>query len=40
MELHKIYAFINPDNISSIKVVEKFGYKREGLFERSRFCAE
>ena len=38
MELHKIYAFINPENISSIKVVEKFGYKREGLFKDHDFA--
>ncbi|MBT8386676.1 MAG: GNAT family N-acetyltransferase [Ignavibacteria bacterium] len=38
MKLHKIYAFINPENISSIKVVEKFGYKREGLFKDHDFA--
>ena len=38
IQLHKIYAYIHPDNISSIKVVEKFGYKREGLFKDHDFA--
>ena len=38
IQLHKIYANIHPDNISSIKVVEKFGYKREGLFKDHDFA--
>ena len=38
IQLHKIYAYIHPDNSSSIKVVGKFGYKREGLFKDHDFA--
>jgi ribosomal-protein-alanine N-acetyltransferase len=36
--LHKIYAFVDPKNIASIKLLEKFGYKREGLFKDHDFA--
>ncbi len=30
MQLHRIEAFIGPDNIPSLKLVEKFGFTKEG----------
>lgn len=40
IKLHKIYAFINPENVSSIKIVGKFGYIREGLFKDHDFARD
>ncbi|MCK5076019.1 MAG: GNAT family N-acetyltransferase, partial [Calditrichia bacterium] len=42
MKLHRIYGYIDPENIASIKVVEKFNFVREGIlkddtFARSRY---
>jgi [ribosomal protein S5]-alanine N-acetyltransferase len=34
MELHRIQAFIRPDNIGSIRVAEKSGLVREGVLRR------
>ena len=31
MKLHRIEASIHPDNIASINLSEKLGFKREGL---------
>ena len=33
LKLHKIYANVDPENAASIKLLVKFGYKREGLFK-------
>lgn len=33
LKLHKIYANVDPENKASVKLLEKFGYKREGLFK-------
>lgn len=38
IQLHKIYAYVDPDNIPSIKLLEKFGYIREGLFKDHDFA--
>ena len=42
MKLHRIYAYIDPENITSIKIVGKFNFVREGIlkddaFARSRY---
>ena len=33
LQLHKIYAYVDPENKGSVKLLENFGYKREGLFK-------
>jgi ribosomal-protein-alanine N-acetyltransferase len=33
MNLHRIEAFISPENAASIKLVEKFGFKKEGVLK-------
>ncbi len=38
LQLHKIYAFVDPNNEASIKLLKKFGYKREGLFKDHDFA--
>ncbi len=37
MQLERIYAHVQPDNIGSWKVLEKAGFEREGLL-RNHFC--
>ncbi len=37
MKLHSIEADINPDNIASIKLIEKGGFKKEGYFKEVFF---
>lgn len=31
MGLHRVQAFIHPDNAASLRLVEKLGFRREGL---------
>jgi ribosomal-protein-alanine N-acetyltransferase len=31
LRLHRVQAFIHPDNAASLRVVEKLGFRREGL---------
>lgn len=38
LELNKIYAIIDPDNIGSKKVAEKYGFEVEGLFKQHEFA--
>ena len=33
LQLHKIYANVDPENKASVRLLENFGYKREGLFK-------
>jgi len=33
LQLHKIYANVDPENKASVKLLENIGYKREGLFK-------
>jgi ribosomal-protein-alanine N-acetyltransferase len=33
LQLHKIYAYVDPENKASVKLLENFGYEREGLFK-------
>ena len=40
MGLHRIQAFIRPDNIGSIRVAEKAEFQREGLLHRYRHTAK
>ena len=35
--LHSIEANVNPNNLSSIKLLEKFGFKREAYFKEDYF---
>ncbi len=35
IKLHKIEANLNPDNINSIKLLEKFGFKKEAYFREN-----
>lgn len=37
IKLHSIYGDINPNNISSIKLHEKFGFKKEAYYRENRF---
>ena len=37
LNLHSIEANVNPENISSIKLLEKFGFKREAYFKENYF---
>jgi ribosomal-protein-alanine N-acetyltransferase len=37
MKLHSIEARLNPGNIASAKLVEKFGFKQEALFSQDYF---
>lgn len=37
MNLHRIEAFIAPENVPSIKLVEKFGFKKEGVLKEHYF---
>jgi len=38
MELHRIYGYIDPQNIPSIKVIEKFNFKKEGILKDDTFA--
>ncbi len=38
LKLHKVYARANEPNIGSIKLMKKFGFKKEGLFRKHTFC--
>ena len=38
MELHRIYGYIDPQNIPSIKVIEKFNFKKEGILKDDAFA--
>lgn len=40
LKLNRIEADIHPENVASIKLCEKFGFKREGLLEESIFNRE
>ena len=35
MNLHRIEAYINPDNLSSRKLVEKLGFSEEGMIREN-----
>lgn len=37
MKLHRIEAFIGPHNLPSQKLVQKMGFKKEGLL-REHYC--
>ena len=37
LNLHRIYALVDPENIGSIRVLEKAGMIREGLLREHRF---
>lgn len=37
LKLNRIEADIHPENVASIRLCEKFGFKREGLLEESIF---
>ena len=37
LKLHRIYALVDPENIASIRVLEKSGMIREGLLREHRF---
>ena len=39
MKLHRLEADTDPDNLASIKLLEKFGFEREGLF-RDRWLVD
>ncbi|HEY6435089.1 MAG TPA: GNAT family N-acetyltransferase [Ignavibacteriaceae bacterium] len=38
LQLHKLYAYVDPENKGSVRLLEKFGYKREGLFKDHDFA--
>ncbi len=38
--LHRIYGLIDPDNVASIRVLEKMGFDREGVLKGSAFARE
>ena len=33
--LHRLQAFIHPDNAPSLKLIEKLGFRREGLLREN-----
>jgi len=35
LKLHRLMAYIMPENEASIKLIERLGFKREGLMEKS-----
>lgn len=37
MNLHRVEAFIAPENVPSIKLVEKFGFQKEGVLKEHYF---
>ena len=37
MKLHRIEAFIGPENIPSLKLVAKFNFKKEGVLRQHYF---
>lgn len=37
MQLHRIQAFIRPDNIASIKTIKKVGFQEEGCLKQYQF---
>ncbi|MBB5910503.1 GNAT family N-acetyltransferase [Actinoalloteichus hymeniacidonis] len=39
-ELHRLEATVRPDNAASLRILEKVGFRREGLFERYLYVAE
>ncbi len=38
MQLHRIYGYIDPGNIASIKIIEKFNFKKEGILKDDAFA--
>ena len=38
--LHRIFGLIDPDNVASVKVLEKLGFDREGMLKESAFARE
>ena len=38
MKLHKIYGRITPGHIASIRVLEKFGFRKEGVLRDDEFA--
>jgi len=38
MKLHRIYAYIDHENIPSIKIVEKLNFEREGILKDDDFA--
>ena len=37
MELHRIQAFVRPDNVASFKTIEKVGFQAEGCLREYKF---
>ena len=40
MRLHRIQALISPDNVASIRVIEKLGFHREGCLRKSHYSQQ
>ncbi len=40
MGLHRVEAFISPDNTPSLKLVQKYGFTREGVLREHYFSGE
>jgi ribosomal-protein-alanine N-acetyltransferase len=38
--LHRLQAFIHPDNAPSLKLIEKLGFRREGLLRENLRVSE
>jgi ribosomal-protein-alanine N-acetyltransferase len=37
LRLHRIEAYVSPDNVGSLRVLEKAGFQKEGLLKRFLF---
>jgi len=37
MALNRVTGLVTPENVASIKLIEKFGYREEGLLREYRF---
>jgi len=40
MHLHRVEALVGPENIPSLKLVERFGFKREGVLRQHYYTSE
>ena len=40
MELHRIQAYVQPDNLAAIRVIEKTGFRREGVLRKYHYSKE
>ena len=40
LRLHRVWAYCQPENVASSRIMEKIGMRREGLFRQCRYIKE